>query len=93
MNENQKEMAKIEPTNEIETKKINLKEKKQTKKSRKNNSKMVSSSKNNKRRLEKVIIKQNDDFDNLKNLFTEYYDTKIQSRKKFKIIKKYENGL
>ena len=44
--------------------------------------------------LEEVIIKQqNDDFDYLKNLFTEYYETKIQSCKQFESIKKLEKNM
>ena len=44
--------------------------------------------------LEEVIIKQqNDDFDYLKDLFTQYYETKIQSRKQFEIIKKLEKNM
>ena len=38
--------------------------------------------------LEEVILKQqDDDFDNLKDLFTQYYETKIKSRQQFEIIK------
>ena len=44
--------------------------------------------------LEEVIIKQQkDDFDSLKSLFTQYYETKIQSRKQFEIIKKLEKNI
>ena len=44
--------------------------------------------------LEEVIIKQqNDDFDCLKNLFTQYYETKIQSRKQFENIKQLEKNM
>ena len=44
--------------------------------------------------LEEVIIKQQkDDFDSLKSLFTQYYETKIQSRKQFEIIKKLEKNV
>ena len=44
--------------------------------------------------LEEVIIKQqNDDFDYLKDLFTQYYEKKIQSRKQFEIIKQLEKNM
>ena len=44
--------------------------------------------------LEEVIIKQQkEDFDSLKSLFTQYYETKIQSRKQFEIIRKLEKNM
>ena len=44
--------------------------------------------------LEEVIIKQqNDDFDYLKDLFTQYYEKKLQSRKQFEIIKNLEKNM
>ena len=43
--------------------------------------------------LEEVTIKQqSDDFNYLKDLFIQYYETKIQSRKQFEIIKNLENN-
>ena len=44
--------------------------------------------------LEEVILKQqDDDFDNLKDLFTQYYETKIKSRQQFEIIKNLEKNI
>jgi len=44
--------------------------------------------------LEEVILKQqDDDFENLKDLFTKYYETKIKSRQQFEIIKNLEKNI
>ena len=44
--------------------------------------------------LEEAIIKQQkDDFDNLKDLFFQYYEAKIKSRKQFEIIGKLEKNM
>ena len=44
--------------------------------------------------LEEVILKQqDDDFGNLKDLFTQYYETKIKSRRQFEIIKNLEKNI
>jgi hypothetical protein len=44
--------------------------------------------------LEEVILKQqDDDFNNLKELFTKYYETKIQFRQQFEIIKNLEKNI
>ena len=99
MNDSQKENAKNSSEILEESKKINKKRKIRQEKVEKIIQKWLMLQKTIKEEitLEEVIIKQqNDDFDYLKNLFTEYYETKIQSRKQFEIIKKlekkYENG-
>ena len=44
--------------------------------------------------LEEVIIKQQtDDFNNLKDLFFKYYETKIKTRKEFEIIRTLEKNM
>ena len=44
--------------------------------------------------LEEVIIKQqNDDFNNLKDLFFQYYETKLKSRRQFDIIRKLQKNM
>ena len=44
--------------------------------------------------LEEVILKQqDDDFNNLKDLFSKYYETKIQFRQQFEIIKNLEKNI
>jgi hypothetical protein len=87
---------KIEPKPEPETKKINKKRKEKQEKVEKIIKKWLELQKTIKEEitLEEVITKQqNDDFNNLKNLFTEYYETKIQSRKQYDIMKRLEKNM
>ena len=87
---------KIEPKLEPETKKINKKRKEKQEKVEKIIKKWLELQKTIKEEitLEEVITKQqNDDFNNLKNLFTEYYETKIQSRKQYDIMKRLEKNM
>ena len=95
-NEDVKEIKVITPETEIETKKINKKRKNRQEKVEKIIQKWLKLQKTIKEEitLEEVIIKQqNDDFDYLKDLFTQYYETKIQSRKQFEIIRKLEKNM
>ena len=96
MNDSEKENAKNSSEILVESKKINKKRKIRQEKVEKIIQKWLMLQKTIKEEitLEEVIIKQqNDDFDYLKNLFTEYYETKIQSRKQFEIIKKLEKNM
>ena len=96
MNDSEKELDKGEQKIEGETKRINKKRKIRQEKVEKIIQKWLTLQKTIKEEitLEEVIIKQqNDDFDYLKNLFTQYYETKIQSRKQFEIIKKLEKNM
>ena len=96
MNESEKEITKVEPKTEVETKKINKKRKNRQEKVEKIIQKWLKLQKTIKEEitLEEVIIKQqNDDFAYLKKLFTEYYETKLKSRKEFEIIKKLEKNM
>ena len=84
------------PEKDSETKKINTKRKNRQEKVEKIIQKWLKLQKTIKEEitLEEVIIKQqNDDFNYLKDLFTQYYETKIQSRKQFEIIKKLEKNM
>ena len=98
-NENQELPQKTMPEKEaetIETKKDNKKRKIRQEKVERIIKKWLELQKTIKEEitLEEVIIKQqNDDFDNLKNLFTQYYETKIQSRKQFESIKQLEKNM
>ena len=95
-NEKEKEKIAIQPETEVENKKINKKRKNRQEKVEKIIQKWLLLQKTIKEEitLEEVIIKQQkDDFDYLKNLFTQYYETKIQSRKQFEIIKKLEKNM
>ena len=94
--EKEKENIVIEPEKEVENKKINKKRKNRQEKVEKIIQKWLLLQKTIKEEitLEEVIIKQQkDDFDYLKNLFTQYYETKILSRKQFEIIKKLEKNM
>ena len=96
INDSEKENAKNSSEILVESKKINKKRKIRQEKVEKIIQKWLMLQKTIKEEitLEEVIIKQqNDDFDYLKNLFTEYYETKIQSRKQFEIIKKLEKNM
>ena len=96
MNDSEKENIKISSETEGETKKINKKRKNRQEKVEKIIQKWLMLQKTIKEEitLEEVIIKQqNDDFAYLKDLFTQYYETKIQSRKQFEIIKKLEKNM
>ena len=96
MSESETEITKIEPKTEVETKKINKKRKNRQEKVEKIIQKWLKLQKTIKEEitLEEVIIKQqNDDFAYLKKLFTEYYETKLKSRKEFEIIKKLEKNM
>ena len=73
------------PEKDAETKKINTKRKNRQEKVEKIIQKWLKLQKTIKEEitLEEVIIKQqNDDFNYLKDLFTQYYETKIKSRRK-----------
>ena len=97
MDGNEKEETtelKIEP--QPETKKINKKRKEKQEKVEKIIKKWLELQKTIKEEitLEDVIIKQqSDDFNYLKNLFTDYYKTKIQSRKQYEIMKRLEKNM
>ena len=96
MNDSEKENIKKSSETEGETKKINKKRKNRQEKVEKIIQKWLMLQKTIKEEitLEEVIIKQqNDDFAYLKDLFTQYYETKIQSRKQFEIIKKLEKNM
>ena len=91
-----KEIKVITPETKIEIKKMNIKRKNRQEKVEKIIQKWLKLQKTIKEEitLEEVIIKQqNDDFDYLKDLFTQYYETKIQSRKQFEIIRKLEKNM
>ena len=95
VNEREKEIISIESGKELETRRNNKKKKRQQK-VEKVIQKWLKLQKTIKEEitLEEVIIKQqNDDFDYLKSLFTQYYETKIKSRKQFEIIKKLEQNM
>jgi len=87
---------KIEPESEPEIKKINKKRKEKQEKVEKIIKKWLELQKTIKEEitLEEVIIKQqSDDFNYLKNLFTDYYETKIKSRKQYEIMKRLEKNM
>ena len=90
MNDSEKENAKNSSEILVESKKINKKRKIRQEKVEKIIQKWLMLQKTIKEEitLEEVIIKQqNDDFDYLKNLFTEYYELKLKSRKIYEDIR------
>ena len=90
------EIETIEPSFETENRKKNKKRKERQEKVEKTIQKWLELQKTIKEEitLEEVIIKQqNDDFDYLKNIFTEYYETKIQSRRQYEVIKRLEKNM
>ena len=94
--EKEKEQLRISNPELLETKKLNKKRKNRQEKVEKIIQKWLVLQKTIKEEitLEEVIIKQQkDDFDYLKDLFTQYYETKIQSRKQFEIIRKLEKNM
>ena len=96
MDINNIEIETIEPSFEPENRKINKKRKERQEKVEKTIQKWLELQKTIKEEitLEEIIIKQQkDDFDYLKNLFTEYYETKIQSRRQYEVIKRLEKNM
>jgi len=90
------EIETNEPSFEPENRKMNKKRKERQEKVEKTIQKWLELQKTIKEEitLEEVIIKQqNDDFDYLKNLFTEYYETKIQYRRQYEVIKRLEKNM
>jgi hypothetical protein len=96
---NETENPAIKSNEELKNKRINKKRKKRQEKAEKVEKtikKWLELQKTIKEEitLEEVTIKQqSDDFDYLKDLFTQYYETKLQSRKQFEIIKKLEKNI
>ena len=94
--ENNENAETIELKIEPEAKKVNNKRKEKQEKVEKIIKKWLELQKTIKEEitLEEVIIKQqSDDFNYLKKLFTEYYETKIQSRKQYEIMKRLEKNM
>ena len=90
------EIETIEPSFEPENRRKNKKRKERQEKVEKTIQKWLELQKTIKEEitLEEIIIKQqNDDFDYLKNLFTEYYEKKIHSRRQYEIIKRLEKNM
>ena len=96
MDSNNIEIETIEPSFEPENRRKNKKRKERQEKVEKTIQKWLELQKTIKEEitLEEIIIKQqNDDFDYLKNLFTEYYEKKIHSRRQYEIIKRLEKNM